>query len=251
MATTQTPKATAAATPKAEDAPKAPTPTPEPTNARGLHGSIAEALAAFQSALPTIGKENTANVRSKDGGQQYSYTYADLASISEVALPLLAEEGLAWTCQPTVTKTGAFVLKYALLHDSGESIRGQYPLGNPNARPQDVGSAITYAKRYALCAVTGIAPTDDDDDAAAAQNPGRVPTTPPRPVAAAEPEYLPEGIYDLGAAMADLEVMRDVYRTAGRAGHLHLRVTDADGNVMALGQWLTNVGQRLAEETPF
>jgi hypothetical protein len=57
-----------------------------------------------------------------------------------------------------------FVLAYKLLHVSGESVAGEYPLPT-GGTPQALGSAITYGRRYALCAVTGLAPEDDDDDA--------------------------------------------------------------------------------------
>lgn len=128
---------------------------------------IATALAAFQAELPKVGKENTAKVDS-DRGRGYTYRYADLSDISPEVLPLLAKHGLSWTCRPMLTHEGKFVLRYALMHTSGEVIDGDYPLPNPQSTSQALGSGITYARRYALCAVTGIAPGGDDDDAAAA-----------------------------------------------------------------------------------
>lgn len=128
---------------------------------------LATALAAFQAELPRIGRDNTANVRSDKGS--YQYRYADLGDISPEVLPLLAKHGLSWTCRPTIHHDGRFVLRYALLHASGETLEGDWPLPNPASSSQVLGSAVTYARRYCLCAVTGIAPGDDDDDAAAAQ----------------------------------------------------------------------------------
>ena len=148
------------------------------------HESLAAALAAFQAEIPTIGKTNTAKVPTKTG-PGYSYTYADLATVTAVVLPLLAAHGLAWTAAPTVAESGGLVLDYRLMHESGESVGGQYPL--QGGSPQQVGSAITYARRYCLTAVTGVAPTDDDDDAAAAQhayNARPAPTARPEPVRA-------------------------------------------------------------------
>lgn len=130
------------------------------------HTSLAEALAAFQAALPSIRKSNTATVKPKDSAQ-FTYGYADLSDVSEVALPLLASHGLSWSTRPTVTAHG-FVLKYSLTHVSGEALRGAYPLPAVNTPPQQLGAAITYARRYALCAVTGIAPGGDDNDATTA-----------------------------------------------------------------------------------
>jgi hypothetical protein len=122
-------------------------------------GQLAAALAAVQAKLPRIEKNESA-----DAGT-YSYTYADLAAVSNAVLPLLGANGLAFTSFPTANAAGKFVLRYELLHKSGERLGGEYPLGGGNA--QAVGSSITYARRYSLCAVTGVAP-DDDDDAAAA-----------------------------------------------------------------------------------
>lgn len=123
------------------------------------------ALAAVQSELPRIDKGKTATVPTKQGGQ-YSYSYADLADVSAAIVPLLGKHGLAFTTWPTLAGN-RFVLRYELLHASGESKTGEYPLPI-DAGAQALGSAITYGRRYCLCAVTGVAP-DDDDDAAAAE----------------------------------------------------------------------------------
>jgi hypothetical protein len=120
------------------------------------------ALTKLQAALPAIGKDQKATVKSDKGS--YTYNFADLASISAAVLPLLSGVGLAWTTRPTI-EDGKFVLRYQLRHVSGEVLEGTYPLPSAS-RPQEIGSAITYARRYALCAVTGIAPANDDQDAA-------------------------------------------------------------------------------------
>ncbi len=129
--------------------------------------NLAAALAAFQAELPRIGKDNTAQVKSDKGS--YSYRYADLTEVSAVILPLLARYGMAWMTLPTLNEAGVFVLRYTLSHVSGDRHSGDYPLPSPSASPQMLGSAITYARRYALCAATGVAPGGDDDGAAAAQ----------------------------------------------------------------------------------
>lgn len=131
--------------------------------------NLAGALAAFQANLPRIGKDNRATVKSDKG--QYSYTYADLAEIATTVLPALAVHGLSWSAMPTVDPEGRMVLHYKLMHSSGEELHGSYPLPAPNTPPQQMGSAITYARRYTLCAVTGVAPDEDDDGAAATATP--------------------------------------------------------------------------------
>jgi len=144
-----------------------------PTARRAESSGYYAALATFQAQIPKITKEATAQVtgETKDGRPvRYTYRYADLADITSEAYPLLGELGLAWSCRPTLQGSD-FVLTYRLHHaPSGEYEEGFWPLPDPRrTKPQEIGSAITYAKRYAFCAVTGIAPAGDDDDAKAAQ----------------------------------------------------------------------------------
>lgn len=125
-----------------------------------------EALVALQAALPEIKKSRTAKVKSEKS--EYTYKYANLAGISKSLLPMLAGVGLSWTAKPTLNADGKFVLAYKLKHNSGEFEDGEWPLPS-SGTPQQIGSAITYARRYTLCSVTGLAPEDDDDDAARAE----------------------------------------------------------------------------------
>jgi len=111
---------------------------------------LATALAAVQAELPRVTKDSKADIETKSGGR-FGYTYADLAG--------------AFMCKPTMLD-GRMVLMYSLLHSSGEREDGIYPLPQ-NATPQQLGSAITYGRRYCLCAVTGVAADEDDDGKAA------------------------------------------------------------------------------------
>lgn len=125
---------------------------------------LAKALTDLQAHLPQIVKGETAEVPTKSGSK-YTYTYADLASISEQLLPLLTKHGLSFVACPHLRDDGQFVLRYSLMHTSGDERTGDYPLPLQGG-PQAQGSAITYARRYVLCAVTGVAPEDDDGQAA-------------------------------------------------------------------------------------
>ena len=132
--------------------------------------SLAAALAELQQHLPRIGK----NAEGQAGPRRYAY--ADLAEISRVLLPVLAAHGLNFTSCPTLATLNGelkFVLDYRLEHaPSGEHRGGVYPLGT--GTPQQLGSAISYARRYCLMAVTSLAPDDgSDDDAAAAEQSAR------------------------------------------------------------------------------
>lgn len=132
-----------------------------------MPATLFAALAELQAHLPKIGKGNTADVKNAQGKKLYDYKYADLADVSQEMLPRLGALGLAFTSRPTMLD-GNFVLAYSLTHVSGDREDGIYPLP-VSGTPQQVGSAITYARRYCLCAVTGVAPDSDDDDAAAAE----------------------------------------------------------------------------------
>lgn len=123
------------------------------------HASLAAALAAFQAELPGVSKDSE--------NPHFKSKYADLADMSKAILPALARQGLAFMSMPTLTDRG-FVLAYSLLHESGEKFEGEYPL-NAAGNEQQKGSSITYARRYALGAVTGAAADDDDDGNAASQ----------------------------------------------------------------------------------
>lgn len=133
--------------------------------------ALATALAAVQAELPTVRKGETGEIsgQTRDGrAYRYTYRYADLATVSQAIMPLLGRNGLSFTAWTEYTEAG-FFLFYSLMHESGEHRDGIWPLPK-DASPQQLGSAITYARRYSLCAITGVAPDEDDDAAAAEQH---------------------------------------------------------------------------------
>lgn len=133
----------------------------EAKTASPKYAGIAAALVAFQSDIPKVAKDGTA-----DTGK-YKYDYATLDKLVEELFPKLTAVGLAYTAVPDVREDGIFGLRARLLHETGEEIGGFYPLGNPNNPAQAIGSAISYARRYALLSLTGVAPAGEDDDGAA------------------------------------------------------------------------------------
>ena len=118
---------------------------------------FAAALASFQASMPDVEKQATGQAGTR------TTKYADLAHITDKAMPVLAKQGLSYTASPTLTDDGRFVLRYALLHEGGHREGGEFPLP-AEANSQQIGSAISYARRYCLLSVTGIAPKDADDD---------------------------------------------------------------------------------------
>jgi hypothetical protein len=138
------------------------------------HESLVEALAAFHTEAVKVVKDATARVtgEGKDGGRvSYTYGYADLATVADAVNPLLGKHGLAFISKPTSTENG-FGLVYKLCHESGNGEEeGFWPLPDPlRVKPQDMGSWVTYWRRYALLAVTNTFPSGEDDDGAKASN---------------------------------------------------------------------------------
>jgi hypothetical protein len=103
------------------------------------------------------------NVKRDTKGQvgNQVYHYATLESVLEVVNPLLSANGLA-----LVQYVDDDTLRALLIHESGDKLPlGGYNLGGIG-KHQERGSAITYGRRYQLCAIFGI--TQEDDDGAAA-----------------------------------------------------------------------------------
>ena len=100
--------------------------------------------------------------------------YADLASCWDACRKPLSENGLA-VIQPTVEKDGTVYVVTTLAHSSGQWIRGWLPIKTKDDGPQAQGSGLTYARRYALAGIVGLAQVDDDAEAAQAR--GRIVAT--------------------------------------------------------------------------
>mgnify|MGYP000019795523 CR=1 FL=1 len=128
------------------------------------HGSIAAALAAAQAQMGRALKSaNNPHFKSR---------YADLASVMDACMPALTAHGIAVT-QPVRREDGEIML-YTVLHhaDSDQTLDdGGLPLIVNKRDMQGLGSALTYARRYGLMAMAGIAADDDDGNAAAAAPP--------------------------------------------------------------------------------
>jgi hypothetical protein len=146
-------------------------------NGHGL-GELAAALAKAQAAFPKVLKDRTAKIESAKGA--YAYKYADLASLLEAVRKPLADNGLALAQPIEITESG-MVLHTVLLHVSGQHLDSYYPLA-AHDRPQEMGSEITYSRRYTAGSILGIASEDDDDGAAAQQQPRARWARPGRPV---------------------------------------------------------------------
>lgn len=124
--------------------------------------ALIKARAAFKAAV-------------KDASNpHFKSQYVTLDGVVDSVNDALLANGVFCTQQTDVVE-GRTVLYTRFLHESGQWIGSAYPVHPIKNDPQAEGSALTYARRYALMALAGIAPEDDDGNAAskAAGKPGK------------------------------------------------------------------------------
>lgn len=138
---------------------------PEPKAAhKGLYSALAAAQAEMGKAL-----KDTNN-------PHFNRKYADLASVCDACMPALSKHGIA-VLQPAFDDdTGRYVKTIFVHGDSGETVECRVPLIVAKTDMQGYGSAVTYARRYGLMGMAGIAPEDDDGNAASKSPPMIEPT---------------------------------------------------------------------------
>ena len=149
---------------------------------------IAAALAKAQATIKDAAKLS----------QGYGYRYADLATVLQIVRPALTAQGIA-VLQDTETLPSASIsVTTRLLHVSGQWVESS-PLAlvieakKGLSAAQNAGSVVTYARRYSLAALVGLA--QEDDDASAGKE-------------AAPVEVISE---------AQLSTLRDLLAAAGKA----------------------------------
>jgi len=130
-------------------------------------GTIAAALAKAQAELINPEKSLVATLRS-DGpdGAERSFRYAPLSSGLEIIRKTLSQHEIATVQTTSIDETAGFVrLSTVLAHASGEWIASDWPVCaiSETAAPHRMGAALTYARRYALFTLVGIAGEDDLD----------------------------------------------------------------------------------------
>lgn len=119
---------------------------------------LAIALAKFQGSLEQPSLNSEVKIRTKTGGE-YKFKYADLSECKRAAKQPLADNELS-VCQLIEDD---YSIRTILLHSSGQWISSKVRMPSNTADAQSIGSAITYAKRYAFCAILGIVADDDED----------------------------------------------------------------------------------------
>src|SRR6516164_7916855 len=141
--------------------------------------SLAAALAKAQAELVNPEKSLVAIIRA-DGsrGAEQTFRYAPLSSGLDIVRKTLGQHEIATVQTTAIDQTaGILNLTTVLAHSSGEWIASDWPVCaiSETATPHRMGAALTYARRYALFTLVGIAGEDDLDA------PDLVAPTPPTP----------------------------------------------------------------------
>jgi hypothetical protein len=129
--------------------------------------ALASALAKAQAELINPEKSLTATIRTGRAGEgERSFRYAPLSSGLDIVRKTLGQHEIATLQTTAIDQTAGMVnLTTTLAHASGEWIASDWPVCPiaETANPQRMGAALTYARRYALFTLVGIAGEDDLD----------------------------------------------------------------------------------------
>ena len=130
-------------------------------------GTIAAALAKAQGELINPEKSLVATIRTdRPGAAERSFRYAPLSSGLDIVRKTLSQHEIATVQTTSLDQAAGIVnLTTVLAHASGEWISSDWPVCAiaRNATPHRMGAALTYARRYALFTLVGIAGEDDLD----------------------------------------------------------------------------------------
>jgi len=204
---------------------------------------LAKALNAFQGKLKAVKKDAI--------NPFFKSHYATLDAIWDTIREPLSISGLAVVQTLSQTDDGKTLLDTTLLHTSGEWLSGSMLLNPVKDDPQGLGSAISYARRYSLCAMLGVV-ADEDDDAniatkpkAKTQEPPEGTTYKPEPVTSAQLKK----IY-ASARERDIvdEVVAYMASTFGKAHSRELNKAEASQLIEAIEEGKITQSKSLIEE---
>lgn len=178
--------------------------------------AIATAMAAAQGEIEGAAKGKV--------NPHFRSAYADLASVWDACRVALSKQGIAVFQTPSA-EGPSVTITTLLAHKSGEWIAGDLTMTAQQNTPQGIGSCITYARRYALAAMVGVAPEDDDGNAASQQ-----PANAKQPEEKAEPPKGYQGWFLAlnSEANRGLENLKSFWSNAPAAYRQHLTTTNPD-----------------------
>src|SRR5712671_3014304 len=128
--------------------------------------AIATALAKAQTELSNPEKAMVGTVYNVRSDSPQSFRYASLSSGLDIVRKTLGGQQIAVAQTTDIDRTGGMInLTTVLLHTSGEWISSDWPVCRTSeiSAPRRMGAALTYARRYALFTMVGIAGEDDLD----------------------------------------------------------------------------------------
>lgn len=125
-----------------------------------MNDVMASAIVAVCGKLTNLPKTATARIATKTGAG-FTYSYAPLPDVLDLVRPVLNAHGLA-LLQHIEGIDGRIGVETLLIHESG-AIHDAGCVSLPATDPKDAGSVVTYLRRYAICALFGIAGDDDLD----------------------------------------------------------------------------------------
>lgn len=195
--------------------------------------NLATALARFQGSGYAIPRLRTVTVESRKTGTSYTFDYAPHELIVAAIRKPLADCGLSVSQPLATTPDGKPGLRTTLMHTSGESVSEVFPLPiHDGMTAQELGSAITYIRRYALSAILGLATEDDDDGNRASGN--TVSARRDRALSGEDAPQAPEtphdgsliGTVEIGKAPSDFEL-----RTGPTGSAISFRLKDGRSSI--------------------
>lgn len=177
-------------------------------------GERAPFAKAFISA-----QKATESVKKAASNPAFKSKYADLSHVVEGVIPALNDNGIGVIQSPSYD--GDLIgLTTILIHESGATCTATLHMRPSKSDPQGVGSAITYARRYALLAMTGAAPEDDDGNAASGPRQEPRLTNVAKTAADIKPPTLKERADRLEATLKSIEKAPDLDKAFALASAL-------------------------------
>ena len=127
-----------------------------------MQPELAAALLAAQKEFTTVPKTRTATVQMRSGGK-YTYKYSDFSDISAMALPILHKHGILFSQPTSRTQDNRLLVRTVLTHVSGAETASTGIAVPENLSPQELGTHMTYFRRYDATALLGIVSDEDVD----------------------------------------------------------------------------------------
>ena len=184
-------------------------------NTSATLAQLAEALSIAQGGIKGAIKDST--------NPFYHQKYASLSSVWDACREPLSKNGLSIVQTCDISEDNRVIVETILLHNSGEWISGKISM-TPTIKyekdkdgnyienkndPQAIGSCISYARRYSLAAIVGIAPEDDDAESATTHPTNSDTIKKPQRVAPAIPKD----------GLITEEQINEIYELASKSGY--------------------------------